>query len=37
MIAPTAQQAPTLEEGFSSFQWWPVLNVGFNVNLSARQ
>lgn len=36
MIAPTAKQAPDLEEGFSSFQWWPVLNVGFNVNLSGR-
>ena len=37
MIAPTAQQAPTFEDGFSSFKWWPVLNVGFNVNLTARQ
>jgi hypothetical protein len=37
MIAPTAQQAPELEEGVSSFQWWPVLNLGFNVNLTGRR
>lgn len=37
MIAPTAKQAPSLEEGVSSFQWWPVLNLGVNVNLTGRR
>ena len=36
MIAPTAKQAPDLEEGFSTFRWWPVLNLGFNVNFARR-
>ena len=36
MIAPTAKQAPDLESGFSSFRWWPVVNIGFNVNFIGR-
>lgn len=34
MIAPTADQAPDLEEGLSTFQWWPVVSIGFNVGLN---
>lgn len=33
MIAPTAQQAPDLEEGFSSFKFYPLLSLGLTVGI----
>lgn len=34
MVAPTAEQAPQLEENLESFQLFPVLSLGLNVRLN---
>lgn len=34
MIAPTANHAPTINEGLKSFQWYPFLSLGLGYRFS---